>query len=71
MRLLARLGALLVIALATAAAPALADPVDGQLGITLNPILGGYHDSYNDMVHLPPIPVPLIEGNLHYSLFEL
>lgn len=71
MTLFARCGALLVIAFALAAAPAAADPLDGQIGITLNPILGGIHDSYNDQIHLPPIPVPLLEGNLHYSIFEL
>jgi hypothetical protein len=71
MMLLARCAALLVIACAFAAAPATADPLDGQIGITLNPILGGVHDSYNDQIHLPPIPVPLLEGNLRYSLFEL
>jgi len=66
----ARLAATLALAGALSA-PAAADPLDGQIGLTLNPILGGYHDSYNDMVHLPPIPVPLIEGNLRFSNFEI
>jgi hypothetical protein len=71
MTLVARLGALLVIAFAVAAAPAAADTFGGAIGITLNPILGGIHDSYNDTIHLPPIPVPLLEGNVHFSNLEL
>jgi len=55
---------------AAATAPALADS-SGDLGITLNPILGGIHDSYDDMIHLPAIPVPLIEGDYRVNSFEL
>ena len=68
MRLCAFLWSLALFAAATA--PALADS-SGDLGITLNPILGGIHDSYDDMIHLPAIPVPLIEGDYRVNSFEL
>jgi hypothetical protein len=71
MNLLVRCCVLAAAAIAAAAAPAAADPSSGELGITLNPILGGIHDSYNDTIHLPPIPVPLIEGNYRVSNFEI
>jgi hypothetical protein len=48
-----------------------ADPPEATLGITLDPILGGIHDSFNDQVHLPPIPVPLLEGSYTFSNFEI
>jgi hypothetical protein len=54
--------------LAFAAAPALAD---GAIGITLNPIVGGVHDSFDDQIHLPPIPVPLLQGDYRFSNFEV
>jgi hypothetical protein len=54
------------------AAPALADDSSGgAIGLTLNPIVGGIHDSFDDMIHLPPIPVPLIEGDYRVSRLEL
>jgi hypothetical protein len=53
---------------AFAAAPALAD---GDIGVTLDPIVGGIHDSFNDQIHLPPIPVPLLEGSYRFSNFEV
>jgi hypothetical protein len=65
------LAALALALLAFAASPAAADPPSGTLGITLDPIVGGIHDSFNDMIHLPPIPVPLIEGSFRFSNFEL
>lgn len=55
---------------AFAAAPALAD-AGADIGITLDPILGGVHDSFNDTIHLPPIPVPLLEASAHVSNFEI
>src|SRR5580658_881840 len=55
---------------AATVAPALADS-SGDLGLTLNPILGGIHDSYDDMIHLPAIPVPLIEGDYRIDNVEL
>jgi hypothetical protein len=55
---------------AAAVAPALADS-SGDLGLTLNPILGGIHDSYNDQIHLPAIPVPLLEGDYRIDNIEL
>ena len=48
-----------------------ADGPGGALGLTLNPIATGVHESYNDTIHLPPIPVPLLEGNVHAGPVEL
>lgn len=62
--------ALLAVLCASGTAPAWAD-TSGDLGITLNPILGGIHDSYNDQVHLPPIPVPLLQGSFRIDNVEL
>ena len=56
---------------AFAGAPALAEPPDATIGITLDPIVGGIHDSFNDQIHLPPIPVPLIEASYRVGNFEL
>jgi hypothetical protein len=53
-----------------AAAPALADS-SAAIGITLDPIVGGVHDSFNDTIHLPPIPVPLLEASARLSNFEI
>jgi len=65
-------GAAIVAALvALCSAPAWADSPSAAIGITLDPILGGIHDSYNDQVHLPPIPVPLIEGDVNLANFEV
>lgn len=61
----------LTLALSFATAGAARADSSGDLGLTLNPILGGIHDSYDDMVHLPPIPVPLIEGNYRIDDVEL
>ncbi|MGA2392475.1 MAG: hypothetical protein ABSH03_03870 [Candidatus Lustribacter sp.] len=64
-------GCALALALAAAlVAPARADS-SGDLGLTLNPILGGIHDSYDDMIHLPAIPVPLLEGDYRIDNVEL
>jgi hypothetical protein len=71
MRFLVWLGALALALLAFAAAPAIADPPSGTIGLTLDPILGGIHDSFNDMIHLPPIPVPLVEGSFRVANLEL
>jgi hypothetical protein len=62
--------ALAVLTFAFSAAPALADS-EVTAGVTLNPILGGVHDSFNDMIHLPPIPVPLLEASARASVFEI
>jgi hypothetical protein len=51
--------------------PAFADPPSGAIGLTLNPVVGGFHESFDDIVHLPPIPVPLIEGNYRVSNVEI
>ncbi len=63
--------ALVILMLACSARAAFADPSETTLGITLDPILGGIHDSYNDMVHLPPVPVPLLEASHRFSNFEI
>jgi hypothetical protein len=53
-----------ILAVAIPAAPTRADDsASATLGLTLNPIAGGYHESYDDKIALPPIPVPLIEGS--------
>jgi hypothetical protein len=70
-RFLVWLAALVAALLAFTVLPASADDLSGSLGLTLDPIVGGVHDSFDDQIHLPPIPVPLIEGNLRYSNFEL
>jgi hypothetical protein len=66
--------ALLASAVAFFAASACAradDPLQTTIGISLNPILGGYHESFNDTIHLPPIPVPLIEASQRLGMFEV
>ena len=50
---------------------ALADPSTTTIGITLNPIVGGVHESFNDIVHLPPVPLPLFEVSHKTGPFEL
>lgn len=64
------IGAALV-ALGSRAALADDTGAGGAIGITLDPILGGIHDSFNDRIKLPPLPVPLVEGNVHVSHFEI
>jgi hypothetical protein len=54
-----------------AAPAARADPASTDIGLTLNPILGGIHESFNDLTHVPPIPIPLIEVRQRYGPFEL
>jgi hypothetical protein len=56
---------------AFAATPVLADPSSTTIGLTLDPIVGGVHDSFNDTIHLPPIPVPLLEASHRFSNFEI
>jgi hypothetical protein len=55
----------------SSATAARADGPGGALGLTLNPIATGVHESFNDTIHLPPIPVPLLEGNAHVANFEI
>jgi hypothetical protein len=47
------------------------DPFQTTIGVTLNPIAGGYHESFDDRISLPPIPVPLIEASQRLGPFEL
>lgn len=63
--------ALTLLAFVACATPALADPTTADVGLTLNPIVGGVHESYNDRVHVPPVPVPLIEAHVNHGPFEL
>jgi hypothetical protein len=48
-----------------------ADDTGGDVGLTLNPILGGVHQSFNDIVHIAPIPIPLVEADYHVGPFEI
>ena len=64
--------AAVALALGCTALPARADDsASAAIGITLNPVLGGIHDSYNDAIHLPPVPVPLLQGSASVSNFQL
>jgi hypothetical protein len=54
-----------------AAAPAYADEPAVRLGLTLNPIIGGIHESYDDRVRVPPVPIPLLEVRAAYGPFEI
>jgi hypothetical protein len=62
----------LTVALATAPAAARADDAFATTaGLTLNPIVGGVHESFDDTIHLPPIPVPLLEASQRLGPFEI
>jgi hypothetical protein len=52
-------------------AAAQADELKTDIGLTLNPIIGGIHESFDDRIHLPPIPIPLIEARSLYGPFEV
>ena len=65
-----RLLPIVAFAVAAVAAPAVADPAVTTVGLTLNPGIA-VHESYNDTVHVPPIPVPLIEFSHRFGPFEL
>ncbi len=79
MRLPARSPFALLLAAAIAVGAALGATVvaradstyETTVGATLNPILGGVHDSFNDTIHLPPIPVPLLEASQRFGSIEL
>jgi hypothetical protein len=54
---------------------AAADETRIDVGLTLNPIIGT-HQSFNDFVHVPPVPLPLVEvhvrnGPLEFEAFGL
>jgi hypothetical protein len=48
-----------------------ADQSSTDIGLTLNPVIGGIHESFNDLTHVPPVPIPLIEVRERYGPFEL
>lgn len=54
-----------------AATRAQADQLSTDLALTLNPIVGGVHESFNDLTHLPPVPIPLLELRTRYGPFEV
>jgi len=56
---------------AALAAPALADPIVIEPGLSLNPILFGSHQSFNDTTTIAPIPVPILEGRIKSGPFEI
>ncbi len=56
---------------ASASAARADDPWATSAGITLNPIVGGYHESFDDKIALPPIPVPLLEASQRLGPFEV
>ena len=63
---------LATLAVATQSATASrADGVQLDLGVTLNPVLGGTHRSFNDVTHVPPVPIPLLEVRGRYGPFEI
>jgi hypothetical protein len=49
---------------------ACADPSSTRIGITINPTFG-VHESFNDTVHVPPVPAPLLELSHRFDRFEL
>jgi hypothetical protein len=63
--------AALVAALLVPAAARADNPFETTAGNTLNPIVGGVHESFDDTIHLPPIPVPLIEASQQLGPFEV
>jgi hypothetical protein len=63
------LGACVLVA--GASSPASADQASADIGLTLNPVLYGVHESFNDRTRVPPIPIPFIEFRERYGPFEL
>jgi hypothetical protein len=66
-----RFAALVAAFVGVGAGAALADPAGADIGFTLNPVVGGVHDSFNDTIHLPPVPVPLLDASAHVGPFEI
>jgi hypothetical protein len=48
-----------------------ADQPSVDVGLTLNPIIGGIHESFNDRTRVPPVPIPLFELRARYGPFEM
>jgi len=55
----------------SASAAARADQASADIALTLNPVLYGTHESFNDRTHVPPVPIPFIEFRERYGPFEL
>ena len=62
--------AAIALAASALALPARADRPVGTIGLTLNPAIA-VHESFNDTVRVPPVPVPLIEGSYRAGPFEV
>jgi hypothetical protein len=62
--------AFLALLLAAATPPALADTVVIEPGLSLNPILFGSHQSFDDKTSIEPIPVPILEARIKSGPFE-
>jgi hypothetical protein len=58
-------------ALGMSCSSARADQSSADIGLTLNPVLDGSHESFNDRTHVPPIPIPIVEFRERYGPFEL
>jgi hypothetical protein len=52
-------------------AGARADTVTIEPGLSLNPILFGSHESFNDRTTIAPIPVPILEARIKSGPFEV
>ncbi len=51
--------------------PAYAGDSSAGIGLTLNPVLAGSHESYNDRRQIPPVPIPLLDFHAKGGPFEL
>ncbi len=49
---------------------ALADVPETTVGVTLNPAIG-VHESFNDTVHVPPVPAPIVEVSERFKHVEI
>lgn len=68
---IAAFAALCAAAFGVAATGARADQASTDVGLTFNPVLGGLHESFDSLSHVPPVPIPLIEVRSRYGPFEI